>query len=51
MVGVGILTLGGEFELDLTSNLFYKFITVVFTAVLLYHMYGRWFILFFSPPL
>ena len=40
----------GNFELDLTSYLFYKFITVVST-ILLYHMYGRWFILFFFPPL
>ena len=35
-----------NFELDLTSYLFYTFITVVST-ILLYHMYGGWFILFF----
>ena len=40
----------GNFELGETSHLFYKFITVVST-ILLYHMYGRRFILFFlSPP-
>ena len=39
----------GNFELYLTSHLFYKCITVVST-VLLYHMYGKLFILFFSPP-
>ena len=33
----------------ITSYLFYKFVTVVST-VLLYHMYGRRFILFFLPP-
>ena len=51
MVSVGIFTLGGNFELDLTSHLFYKFINVVST-ILLYCMYGRRFILFFlfSPP-
>ena len=32
----------GNFELDLTSHLFYKFITVV-SSMLLYHMYGGWF--------
>ena len=34
----------GNFELDLTSYLFYKFkfVTVV-CAILLYHTYGRWF--------
>ena len=37
----------GNFELDLTSHIFYKFITVVST-ILLYHMYGRRFILFFD---
>ena len=46
MVGVGIFALGGNFELDLPSYLFNKFIIVVST-LLLYHMYGRWFILFF----
>ena len=30
------------FELDLTSYLFYKFVSVV-PAMLLYHMYGGWF--------
>ena len=40
----------GNFELDLTSYLFYKFITVVSTIILLYHMYDTWFILFFLPP-
>ena len=39
------LLLVGIFELDLTSYLFYIFITVVST-ILLYHMYGRWFILY-----
>ena len=39
----------GNFELDLTSHLFYKCITVVST-VLLYHMYGKRFILFFLFP-
>ena len=29
MVGVGIFTLGGEFEPDLTSYLFYNFISVL----------------------
>ena len=38
----------GNFELDLTSYLFYKFIAVVST-ILLYHMYGRWFSLFIFP--
>ena len=33
------LLLVGNFELDLTSYLFYKFITVVST-ILLYRMYG-----------
>ena len=46
MVSVGIFTLGGEFGLDQTSHLFYKCITVGST-ILLYHVYGRWFILFF----
>ena len=32
MVGVGIFTLGGEFEIDLTSYLFYKLITVLSTT-------------------
>ena len=42
MIGVlGILLYVGNFELDLTSYLFYKFITVVST-ILLYHMYGGW---------
>ena len=36
----------GNFELDLRSYLFYKFVLEVST-ILLYHMYGRWFILFF----
>ena len=49
MVSVGIFTLGGEFWLDLTSHLFYKFITIVST-ILLYHMYGRRLILFFLLP-
>ena len=35
-----------NFELDLTSYLFYKIITVVST-ILIYRTYGRWFILFF----
>ena len=48
MVSVGILLWVGNFELDLTSHLFYKFITVV-SSILLYHMYGRRFILFFLP--
>ena len=39
----------GNFELDPISHLFYEFITVVST-ILLYHMYGRRFILFFLPP-
>ena len=39
----------GNFDLDQTSHLFYEFITVVST-ILLYHMYGRQFILFFLPP-
>ena len=39
----------GNFELGKTSHLFYKLITVVST-ILLYHMYGRRLILFFSPP-
>ena len=49
-LSVGIFTLGGEFRaIDLTSSyLFYKFITVVST-ILLIHMHGRWFILFFPP--
>ena len=38
-----------NFELDLTSHLFHKFITVVST-ILLHHMYGRRFILFLFPP-
>ena len=33
----------GSFELDLTSHLFYKFISVV-SSILLYHMNGRRFI-------
>ena len=33
----------GNFELDPTSYLFYKFITVVSTILLFYHMYGGWF--------
>ena len=39
----------GNFELDLTSHLFYRCITttVVVSTVLLYHMYGKRFILFF----
>ena len=45
MVSVGIFTKVGNFELDLTSDLFDKVITVVST-MLLYHMYGRRFILF-----
>ena len=40
----------GNFELDPTSYLFRKFIIVVST-ILLYRMYGGWFILFFSPAL
>ena len=36
----------GNFELDLISHLFYKFVTVV-SSILLYHMYGRRIILFF----
>ena len=40
----------GDFELDLTSYLYHIFNTVVSTAVLLYHMCGEWFILFFLPP-
>ena len=39
----------GNFELDLTSHLFYLFITLVST-ILLFHMYGRRYILFFLPP-
>ena len=31
MVSVGIYTSSGEFELDQTSHLFYKFIAVVYT--------------------
>ena len=50
IVSVGICTLGGEFELDQTSHLSYKFITVVSTIILLYHMYGRRYILFCLPP-
>ena len=38
-----------NFELDLTSHLFYKCIAVVST-VLLYHVYGERFILFFLSP-
>ena len=38
-----------NFELDLTSHQLYEFIAVVSTK-LLYHMYGRRFILFFSRP-
>ena len=36
----------GNFELDLTSYLLHKFIAVVSTIILLYHMYGRF---VFSP--
>ena len=39
----------GNFELGKTSHLFYMFITVV-SSLLLYHMNGRRFILFFLPP-
>ena len=40
----------GNFELGKASHLFYKCITVVSTIIiLLYLMYGRRFILFFSP--
>ena len=46
---VFLLYSGGNFELDLTSHLFYKLITVV-SSILLYHMYGRRFLLFFLPP-
>ena len=49
MVSVGIFTSGGNFEIDLTSHVFYKFITVVY-SILLYQMYGRRFIMFFLPP-
>ena len=47
MVSFGIFTLGGEFwaRSNITS-IFYKLITVVST-VLLYHMYGKRFILSF----
>ena len=54
MVSVGIFTLGGDFlsrSNIIPWYLFYGFITVVSTIdLLLYHMYGRWFILFFLPP-
>ena len=40
----------GNFELDLTSHLFYKCITVVSTVVLLYHMYGISGLFVFSLP-
>ena len=40
---VFLLWVVGNFELDRTSHLLYKFITVVF-SILLYHMYGRRFI-------
>ena len=46
MVGVGIFTLGGEFEPDLTSYLL-QFYYCSFRYPLFYHMYGTWFILFF----
>ena len=39
-----------NFELDLTSLLFYECITVVSSTMLLYYMYGRRYILFFLPP-
>ena len=40
----------GNFELGKTSQLFYKFITAVVSTIMLYHVYGRRFILFFPPP-
>ena len=44
----------GNFELGKTSHLFYKFITICYCSfhyrLLLYHMYGRRFVLFFLPP-
>ena len=52
MVSVGIFMLVGNFELHLTSYLLYKFLTTVtvVSTILLYHMYGRRFILFFLFP-
>ena len=42
LIGVSIVTLGGEFRSNLVSYLFYKFISVV-SIIFLYHMYGGWF--------
>ena len=50
MVGFGLLLEVGDFELDLTSYLFYNFITVVST-ILLYHMHGRRFLVCFFSAL
>ena len=44
MVGVDISLYEGNFELDLTTYLFYKCITAVVSTILVHHMYGRWFI-------
>ena len=49
MVSVVVLLWVGNFELDLTSHLFYKCSTVVSTT-LLYRMNGKRFTLFFLPP-
>ena len=47
IVSAGIITLSGNFELDLTSHLLYKFSTVVSSILLhLSYVYGRRFILF-----
>ena len=50
MVGVGIFTLGGNFELliDAISYIFDEFMTVV-SPILLYRMYGGWSVYCYKP--
>ena len=53
MYSIGIFTVGGEFELDLTSYLFYKFITTAVVSTIVYCsivcMVGGLFCFFFPP--